>query len=425
MTTRLATAIATLLMLASAFGQSNDVNALLAKARAGDAKAQYDIGHCYQNGEGVEKDPIEAVKWLRKAAEQGNAWAQHDLGHSYRDGTGVEKDPAKAVKWFLKSAEQGDARAQFELGHSYQNGVGVETSAPEAAKWFLKAAEQGNANAQLRLGWLCENGNGVEKNVPEAVKWYRKAAEQGNAWAQLIIGLCYEQGYGMPRDTTEAVTWYQKAAAKQGDFAAYFACYQLRRSKVWLCILLYCLAAISFTLPVRLMFVYSKSDYAKKKWATRLLFIVSLIGIAALAYEIASMIQSIITLDSGIISRLAKETCLSTIAVLLSCLAVTLAYAYTSLTMLKSPKAKVHGDEHSGNEKEVRTFAQYVRLQLIEICALVVAGLVFSSLAWLIRLEQAKMISALALLCITVVIIAFVPTRKKFAKILKHRLPAV
>lgn len=425
MTTRLATAIATLLMLASAFGQSNDVNALLAKAKAGDAKAQHDLGHSYRDGTGVEKDPAEAVKWFRKSAEQGDFRAQYDLGDSYQNGIGVEKDPAKAVKWFLKSAEQGDARAQFELGRSYYDGMGVEKDSAEAVKWFLKAAEQGKAQAQYNLGWLYEHGKGVEKNVPEAVKWYRKAAEQGNAWAQLIIGLCYEQGYGMPRDTTEAVTWYQKAAAKHGDFAAYFACYQLRRSKVWLCILLYCLATISLTLLVRLMFVYSKSDYAKKKWATRLLFIVSLIGIAALAYEIASMIQSIITLDSGIIFRLAKETCLSTIAVLLSCLAVTLAYAYTSLTMLKSPKAKLPGDEHSGNEKEVRTFAQYVRLRLICICVLVVTGLVFSSLAWLIGLEQAKMISALALLCITVAIIASVPTRKKFAKILKHRLPAV
>ena len=44
-----------------------------AKAEAGDADAQYNLGWMYDEGEGVEQDFKEAVKWYQKAADQGLA----------------------------------------------------------------------------------------------------------------------------------------------------------------------------------------------------------------------------------------------------------------------------------------------------------------------------------------------------------------
>ena len=41
--------------------------------------AQYNLGVSYEIGEGVSQDNIEAVKWLRLAAEQGHAEAQFSL----------------------------------------------------------------------------------------------------------------------------------------------------------------------------------------------------------------------------------------------------------------------------------------------------------------------------------------------------------
>ena len=41
-------------------------------AEEGDAHAQYSLGLCYADGEGVAEDKAEAVKWFRKAAEQGH-----------------------------------------------------------------------------------------------------------------------------------------------------------------------------------------------------------------------------------------------------------------------------------------------------------------------------------------------------------------
>ncbi|MBQ7216764.1 MAG: SEL1-like repeat protein [Synergistaceae bacterium] len=49
------------------------------------------------------------MDWHAKSAEQGQ------LGNMYYDGEGVEQNLAEAVKWFRKAAQQGSAYAQNKL----------------------------------------------------------------------------------------------------------------------------------------------------------------------------------------------------------------------------------------------------------------------------------------------------------------------
>ena len=58
-------------------------------AQEGDAQAQCYLGVCFQNGQGVQQDYVEAVKWLRKSAEQNDPVAQCYLGVCYWMGQGV------------------------------------------------------------------------------------------------------------------------------------------------------------------------------------------------------------------------------------------------------------------------------------------------------------------------------------------------
>ena len=109
-------------------------------AEQGQAIAQFNLGLCYHEGRGVEKDLSEAVKWFRKAAEQNDAKAQYNLGVCYDKGRGVEKDGTEAVKWFCKAAELGLADAQFNLGNCYYAGDGVEKDYAEAYAWFNLAS---------------------------------------------------------------------------------------------------------------------------------------------------------------------------------------------------------------------------------------------------------------------------------------------
>ena len=91
------------------------------------------------------------MKWYRKAAEQGLAMAQLGLGECYTRGDGVEKNPAEAVKWWRKAAEQGLPEVQVLLGACYELGEGVKRDRTEAVKWYRKAAAQGHKAAIERL----------------------------------------------------------------------------------------------------------------------------------------------------------------------------------------------------------------------------------------------------------------------------------
>ncbi|MBS0649271.1 MAG: SEL1-like repeat protein [Verrucomicrobia bacterium] len=200
-------------------------------AEQGYAYAQHNLGVCYGNGQGVAKDHQEAAKWFQKAAEKGNATAQYNLGLCYANDRGVAKDYKKAAEWYRKAADQGHAAAQSNLGVCYDNGRGVANDEKEAAKWYQKAADQGLAKAQHNLGVCYEKGRGVDKDEKEAVKWYRKAADQGHAAAQFVLGVCYADGQGVDKDLKQAVKWYQKAA-DQGGADAQFAlgvCYEKGR----------------------------------------------------------------------------------------------------------------------------------------------------------------------------------------------------
>ena len=48
-----------------------------------------------------------AAEWYTKAAQQGLDVAQYNLGICYVNGMGVDRNLQKAIEWFTKAAEQG------------------------------------------------------------------------------------------------------------------------------------------------------------------------------------------------------------------------------------------------------------------------------------------------------------------------------
>ena len=153
----------------------------------------------------------------RQAAEQGDAMAQYELGLCYGQGNGVERSLTKAKKWYCKAAKSGHGGAQRMLG--FRNLEGAPEDLVEAVEWYRKAAAKGQTNAQFNLGVCYEYGIGVLKDPVEAVKWFRMAAVQGDDKAQVKMGVCYGLGFGVPEDQVESVKWLRRAA-KQGNDAA-------------------------------------------------------------------------------------------------------------------------------------------------------------------------------------------------------------
>ena len=126
----------------TAGSQTSGIDAvLLAKATAGDAAAQMQVGEGYAAGKGIKRDLKQAAEWYRKAAEKGSVAGQIHLAALYRDGgQGFARDMAQAAEWYRKAAEQGDADAQATLGLLYSIGQGVARDNVEAYYWLDLAA---------------------------------------------------------------------------------------------------------------------------------------------------------------------------------------------------------------------------------------------------------------------------------------------
>lgn len=121
---------------------------LLAKANAGDATAEVQVGEQYAHAGATEhfstvaaQDYQQAAAWYRKAAEQKSVDGALHLAALYRDGgNGFPRGMEQAAAWYLKAANQGDVGAQGTLGVLYSMGQGVAHDDVEAYFWLDIAA---------------------------------------------------------------------------------------------------------------------------------------------------------------------------------------------------------------------------------------------------------------------------------------------
>ena len=121
-------------------------------AHEGDAEAQYMLFGCFDEGNGVEPDKDEGLKWLRKSSDQGYAKAQMTLATYYefreKDAKKAESLYQSAVSGLRKAVKDGDIEAYTMLAGAYNEGKGIKKDQKEAMKLLQKAAEMGDAMAK-------------------------------------------------------------------------------------------------------------------------------------------------------------------------------------------------------------------------------------------------------------------------------------
>src|SRR5260370_39996464 len=66
-------------------------------AQAGGARAQNNIGACFSEGLGVERDPALALRWLSLAADGGGPVWERNPATAYFKGLGVPRGRARAA----------------------------------------------------------------------------------------------------------------------------------------------------------------------------------------------------------------------------------------------------------------------------------------------------------------------------------------
>jgi TPR repeat protein len=93
-------------------------------AHAGVARAQNNVGACFAEGLGVERDHALALRWLTLAAEAADAVGTRNLAALYFKGDGVEQDHARAADLYRAAAEAGDGPAQDMLSWMLRRAAG-------------------------------------------------------------------------------------------------------------------------------------------------------------------------------------------------------------------------------------------------------------------------------------------------------------
>lgn len=249
---------------------------LYARAAALDyAPAQYELGRCFEEGQGVpQRDFVVAASWFQRAADQNFAPAQYYVGHCYTNDTICEanNDYNAAFPCFLQAAQQGYMPALYRVGDCYRRGLGTPQNLMEAQRCFLAAANQGHAQAMcevarmlledldsiinrpatqsqlsepqqreaegtalrwlqqaaaqncteafFQLGCLTQSGRlaavGLAKDKSAALQHFKTAAQEHHMAAQYQLALCYYSGRGIDRSLEAAVIWFERAA--QGGF---------------------------------------------------------------------------------------------------------------------------------------------------------------------------------------------------------------
>jgi hypothetical protein len=150
------------------------VSAVVVALAAFPAAADFEAGYqAYQR-----EDFTAALREWLPLAQQGDSDAQTSVGLLLFLGEGVPRDPTEAVRWFRLAAERDNTIAQYYLGSAHKTGEGAARDYPEAVKWYLASAKRGYADAQNDLGVMYEFGRGVPQDLILAYYWYNLAASQ-------------------------------------------------------------------------------------------------------------------------------------------------------------------------------------------------------------------------------------------------------
>ncbi len=183
----------------------DDLSALLRRAEAGDAEAQYQAGVAYQFSLGTPRNDAAARSWFARAAAQNHVRALGSLGYMLSVGAGGPADAAGAEKALRQAGEAGEASAWANLAELVLQQRPAERA--EAVALLERAVAAGATNARYRLGRFLIEGEVVAADPVRGRKLLEEAAEKAHPLAETYLAyLIYET-----RDPGEAARGFTLA----------------------------------------------------------------------------------------------------------------------------------------------------------------------------------------------------------------------
>ena len=157
-------------------------------AEQGNIYAMMRLGEFCIEGKVVPQDFAQAEKYFRQS-ESAYAQAAVDLGLMYAKGQGVPRNPQEAIGWYSKVAyptgptfdkQTGFRNAQIELARLYESSPAPIKDDVKAYQWYRRAACLGSSEAMEKLAAMYDAGIGVGKD-PHLAEMWRKNAKKDNA----------------------------------------------------------------------------------------------------------------------------------------------------------------------------------------------------------------------------------------------------
>ncbi len=190
--------------------------------QAGDPYGAYAFARAIEMSPQAAARTTEMVHAYRLAAEQGHLPAAIRYGVLLADGRAGRKDPVEAQRFLRHAADNGYPEAALALGDvsvsiaMNARGEAARAAASSAIAWYTAAANAGVAQAQFKLANALFSGAGIDRDLPKAEQWYARAGRQGLAEAQYVLGVWKIGGVASAKDPVDGFKWLL-LAERQGN----------------------------------------------------------------------------------------------------------------------------------------------------------------------------------------------------------------
>lgn len=179
---------------------------ITAKANAGDANAQYHLALLCEYGPsripGMQRDPVNALAFYKKAAEQGHKQAKSRLA----DKTFVQE--TEDLERLMKAAVDGNPDGALHFARFLEKRGEKNHGLSSAIKFWYREAKDFKAETDFEA-------KEERERLLQHFQWFDAAAKRGDPRALISLAQFFEHGYGVVKiDLRKAIDCCSRAALK-------------------------------------------------------------------------------------------------------------------------------------------------------------------------------------------------------------------
>lgn len=186
----------------------------------GNLNSKFDVGVCYLNGIGTERDVNKAATLFKECyteRHQKSLEAIRDVANRLFLGEdGIKQDVERAIELFIFSANTRDSKSIYDLvsvaNRFYEGLAPCSKDIKKAAELWNIAAELGDKEALHNLTAVALEFTQTEPKL--SFQYLTCASKLDYLQAKLNLGMCFFQGIGTEVDANKAIELFEECYAK-------------------------------------------------------------------------------------------------------------------------------------------------------------------------------------------------------------------